>query len=53
MTMKKNSNGHGFTALRVQGGLFPPEFLQRVASLEAPGQGSAEYGLPRNLSLKD
>jgi hypothetical protein len=51
--MRKGSNGHGFTAIRVTGGLLPPEFLQTIAALEAPGQGGTEYGLPKNLSLKD
>jgi hypothetical protein len=51
--MRKGTNGHGFTAIRVTGGLLPPEFLQTIAALEAPGQGGTEYGLPKNLSLKD
>lgn len=51
--MRKDKNSHGFTAIRVQGGLFPPEFLQTIAALDAPSQGGTDYGLPRNLSLKD
>lgn len=42
-----------FTALRIEGGLFPAEFLQRVASLAAPGQSAEDYALPPGRSLRD
>lgn len=51
--MRRDRNGHGFAAIRVQGGLLPPEFLQTIAALEAPSQEGTHYGLPRSLSLKD
>lgn len=42
-----------FTAVRVEGGLFPAEFLQRVAKLDAPGQTEGEYGVLPGLTLRD
>lgn len=42
-----------FTALRIEGGLFPAEFLQRVAALAAPGQSAEEYALPPGRSVRD
>ena len=46
------TNG-GFTALRVEGGILPPEFLQSVAALEAPRQAGPDYGLSRSLAIKE
>ena len=43
----------GFTALHVEGGLLPPEFLQAVSRLEAKGQTNADYHLTRSQQLKD
>ncbi len=42
-----------FTAIRVEGGLFPAEFLQRVAALTAPGQAAEDYGVPPGRTLRD
>jgi len=42
-----------FPSLSVEGGLFPGDFLARVAHLEAPHQSEAEYGVPKNLRLRD
>jgi len=42
-----------FTALRIEGGLFPAEFLQRIAAFEAPGQSPADYGVLPGLTLRD
>ena len=43
-----------FTALRIEGGLFPAEFLQRVAALAAPGQSNPEeYAVPPGRSIRD
>ena len=44
---------HGFTALRIEGGILPPEFLQSVAALEAPRQAGADYGLSKSLAIKE
>jgi hypothetical protein len=37
----------------VEGGILPPEFLRSVASLQAPRQTSADYGLSKSLVLKE
>jgi len=42
-----------FTALRIVGGIFPAEFLQRVAALSAPGQSAEDYGVPPGHSVRD
>ncbi|MBF0284613.1 MAG: hypothetical protein HQL51_09155 [Magnetococcales bacterium] len=44
----KRSQDHGFTALKVEGNILPPEFLQKVAALTAPHQTNADY--PRSGS---
>ena len=44
---------HGFTALRIQGGILPPDFLHSIASLEAPRQTGEDYGLSKSLVLKE
>ena len=51
--MAKARNSKAFSAIRVQGGLLPPEFLQTVAGLKAPNQAGSDYGIPPGLSLKD
>ena len=47
------ASDHGLTALRVEGGLLPPEFLLSVARGEAGHQEPADYGLTRSLALRD
>ncbi len=42
-----------FTALKIEGGLMPPEFLQRIAALDASCQTGPEYGLSKSLALKE
>ena len=42
-----------FEALRIEGGLLAPEWLARVARLEAPHQAEADYHVPRGLNLRD
>ncbi len=44
---------HGFTALKIEGGILPPEFLQAAAGLDAPRQTGADYGLSKSLAIKD
>ena len=51
--MRSSRRQSGFAALKLQGGILPPEYLQRVAALEAPRQGSLDYGLSKSLALKD
>ena len=42
-----------FTAIRIEGGLLPPEFLQHIAALEGTGQSSADYGIPPGRTVRD
>jgi hypothetical protein len=42
-----------FTAIRIEGGLFPAEFLQAVAAERAAGQSAADYGVPPGRTLRD
>ena len=50
--MARTRKNHGFTALRIEGGLLPPEFLQVIAALQAPRQVGADYGLSKSLALR-
>jgi len=45
--------GTGFEAIRIEGGLLPAEFLNAVASFQAPHQTEADYGIPPGLKLRD
>lgn len=51
--MARRRRDTSFTAIRVEGGILPPEFLNSVAALEAKHQTGADYGLTRSLTLKD
>lgn len=51
--MVKVQNGLQFTSLKVEGGLLPPEFFNKVAHWEAPHQNNTDYGLTRSLNLRD
>ncbi|MYB05782.1 MAG: N-6 DNA methylase, partial [Gemmatimonadetes bacterium] len=51
--MARTRNGVGFTALKVEGGILPPEFLTEVAALEAPRQRGTDYGLSKSLAIKE
>jgi len=42
-----------FTAIRVEGGLFPAEFLQRVAKPDPVQKLDAGYGVPPGRTLRD
>ncbi len=46
-------SNRGFTALRIEGGILPPEFLQDIAMLKAPRQFGPDYGLSKSLSVKE
>ncbi|MCP9456243.1 MAG: N-6 DNA methylase [Nitrospira sp.] len=46
-------NKSSFVALRVEGGLFPAEFLNKVAAFEAKHQKAEDYLLARGLNLRD
>ncbi len=51
--MARNRTGHGFTALRIEGGIIPAEYLETVRQLAAPSQSNADYGIERTLNLRD
>lgn len=42
-----------FEALSIEGGVLSPEWLGRVAQLEAGAQSEADYGIPKGLNLRD
>jgi hypothetical protein len=42
-----------FEALAIEGGLLSPDWLARVAALDAGGQGEADYRIPKGLQLRD
>ena len=52
--MARQRKGHGFTALRVEGAIFPSNFLQeKVATQKAARQEGSDYGLSRSFTLRD
>ena len=51
MTIARRSSG--FTAVKTEGGILPPEFLQEVALLQAPRQAGTDYGLSKSLAIKE
>jgi len=42
-----------FEALSIEGGLFSPEWLAKVAQLQADHQADADYRIPKGLNLRD
>lgn len=42
-----------FDALSIEGGLLSPDWLARIALLEAGSQTPADYGAPKGLQLRD
>lgn len=51
--MARNKVDHGFVALKIEGGLFSGQFLQKAAALQGKRQSAADYGLPKGLNIKD
>ena len=51
--MANTHKSHGFTALKIEGGILPPEFLRSVAALEAPRQTGDDYGISKSLAIKE
>lgn len=43
----------GFEAISIEGGLLTPDFLARVAELQAARQAPEDYRLPRGLNIRD
>ncbi|WP_434480824.1 Eco57I restriction-modification methylase domain-containing protein [Gemmatimonas sp.] len=50
---RRNTAQIQFDALSLEGAILPPEWLARVAALEAPAQSAADYGIPKGLQLRD
>ena len=50
---KRPTHELAFTALRIEGGLLAPDFLDKIAHLGATGQSEADYDIPRGLKLRD
>jgi hypothetical protein len=50
---RRNTAQIQFDALSLEGAILPPEWLGRVAALEAPAQSAADYGIPKGLQLRD
>lgn len=42
-----------FDALSIEGGLLSPEWLSKVAQLQAGAQAEADYRIPKGLNLRD
>ena len=51
--MASAPRNRGFAALKIEGGILPPEFLQSIVALEAPGQTGADYGISKSLVIKE
>lgn len=51
--MRNRKTEHGFVALRLEGGILPAEFFQKVAALEAKKQKNADYRLAKGLNIRD
>ncbi len=43
----------GYTALKIEGGILPPEYLHTIATLKAPHQDRSDYGLSESLEIKE
>lgn len=50
---RRNNQELAFPALCIEGGLLAPDFLNKVAHLEASEQTEADYDIPRGLKLRD
>ncbi|WP_306534474.1 Eco57I restriction-modification methylase domain-containing protein [Geobacter sp.] len=51
--MARSKVDHGFVALKIEGGLFSGQFLQKAAALQGKRQSAADYGLPKGLNIKE
>ena len=50
---RKSTDTTPFDTLRLEGSLFVPELLERVARGEAAAQKEADYAVPKGLKLHD
>ena len=57
MAAKRKTKGReaqlAFEALSIEGGLLSPEWLSKVAQLQAGTQGEADYRIHKGLNLRD
>lgn len=57
MVAKRKSNAAesqlAFEAISIEGGLLSPEWLSKVAQLQAGTQSEADYRIPKGLNLRD
>ena len=44
---------HGFSGLKIQGGMLSPEYLQTIAACKAPEQSDSDYDLSKSLALRE
>ncbi|MCY4080258.1 MAG: N-6 DNA methylase [Caldilineaceae bacterium] len=51
--MARTRTSHGFTALKIEGGIIPPDFLQTIAELGASRQTSSDYDISKSLAIKE
>jgi len=51
--MDRVRTDYGFSALRVEGGILPPEYLYRIAQMKASDQSGHDYNLSESLVLKE
>lgn len=50
---RRNNHELAFAALSIEGALLAPDFLNKVAHLDAAEQSEADYDIPRGLKLRD
>ncbi|SOY48519.1 Eco57I restriction-modification methylase domain-containing protein [Cupriavidus taiwanensis] len=50
---RRSTHELAFSALAIEGSLLAPDFLNKVAHLEAAEQSEADYDIPRGLKLRD
>lgn len=50
---RRNNHELAFAALSIEGALLAPDFLNKVAHLDAPEQAESDYDIPRGLKLRD
>ena len=50
---RRTNHELAFNALSIEGGLLAPDFLNKVARLEAAEQTESDYDIPRGLKLRD
>lgn len=50
---RRNNQELAFAALSIEGALLAPDFLNKVAHLDAAEQSEADYDIPRGLKLRD